>query len=210
MPSRDRPERWVERARSLASPAEACALYREWASHYDRDVYGRLKVTGTARIAGLLGRHLADRAARIIDLGCGTGAAGVELKRLGFKHIDGLDISPDMLAVARSKTVYRHVVTADLLAPLALADGAYEAAISAGTFTTGHVSAAALPEVLRIVQPQGLIACVVAQGFWETGGFAATLAELTGAGRLSVLHDSLEPVRHDGPPEGRFLVLVRS
>ena len=202
--------RHIERARSLASQAEALAFYREWASHYDADVYEELKITGTARIAALLGAHLADRAAGIIDLGCGTGAAGAELKRAGFQNIDGLDLSPEMLAVARSKAIYRHLHAADLLAPLAAADGAYDAAISAGTFTTGHVGAAALPEVLRIVRPEGLIACVVADSFWQAGGFEAMIGELAGTGRVRILHDTLEPVRQDGPPEGHFLVLLRT
>ena len=202
--------RQVERARGLASPAEAQAFYRDWASRYDADVYDELKITGTARIAALLGAHLTDRAARIIDLGCGTGAAGAELKRAGFEHIDGLDLSPEMLAVARSKGIYRHLLAADLLAPLAVADGAYFAAISAGTFTTGHVGAAALPEVLRIVRPDGLIACVVAHSFWQAGGFEAMIGELTRTGEVRILHDSVEPVRQDGPPEGHFLVLLRN
>ena len=207
-----REEAWrhVERARSLTSPAEARALYRDWAGDYDRDVYDGIKIIGTARIAALLGLHLSDRSAGIIDLGCGTGMAGVELTRLGFQHIDGLDLSPEMLAVARSKGVYRHLLTADLLAPLPIAEGACGAAISAGTFTAGHVGAAALPEVLRIVRPLGVIACVVAQGVWRSGGFEAAIGELSGSGRLCLLHDSLEPLRQDGPPEGRFLVLLRS
>jgi predicted TPR repeat methyltransferase len=200
----------VERARALASPAEAKALYREWASRYDADVYDGIKVTGTARIAALLASHLADRTACIIDLGCGTGAAGAELKRAGFAHIDGLDLSPEMLAVARSKAIYRHLFAADLLAPLAISGSTYDAVISAGTFTTGHVDAAAFPEVIRIVRPRGLIACVVAHSFWQAGGFEAMIEERTKTGRLRILHDSLEPVRQDGPPEGHFLVLQRN
>lgn len=202
--------RHIERARRLASPAEAQALYREWALSYDHDVYDEIKVTGTARIAALLGAHLSDRSAAVIDLGCGTGAAGAELKRLGFAQIDGLDVSPDMLDVARSKAIYRNLLAADLLAPLAISDGAYDAAISAGTFTTGHVGASALPEIIRIVRPQGLIACVVGNGFWQAGGFEAAFQELANAGRVRVRHDTLEPVRRDGPPEGRFLVLSRN
>ena len=200
----------VERARALASPAEAKALYRDWASVYDADVYDTLKVTGTARIAALLASHLTDRSASIVDLGCGTGAAGAELKRAGFAHIDGIDLSPEMLSVARSKAIYRHLFAADLLAPLAIADNAYDAAISAGTFTTGHVGASAMPEIVRIVRPQGLIACVIAQSFWQAGGFEAMIRELTKTGRLRMLHDSLEPVRQDGPLEGHFLVLQRN
>ena len=206
---RDEAWRRVERARGLASPGEVRALYRDWACRYDSDVYGELQVVGTARIAALLSLHLEARPEAILDLGCGTGAAGAELKRLGVHPVDGLDLSPEMLAVARSKGVYRHFIAADLMAPLALADGAYDAAISAGTFTTGHVCASALPEIIRILRPRGLFACVVANGFWQAGGFEAIIGGLTGSGRLRILHDSLERVRRDGPPEGRFLVLLR-
>jgi predicted TPR repeat methyltransferase len=199
----------LERARSLHSPAEALALYHDWAKTYDRDIYERLRFTGTARIAALLARHLDDRFARVIDLGCGTGAAGAELRRLGFGRVDGLDLSPDMLAIARRRSVYAEVFTADLLGPLPVADAAYDAAISAGTFTSGHVGAAALPEVLRIVKPQGLIACVVGASFWGPGGFRSVVGSLRAQRRVLALHDSVEPIRHGGPPEGRFLVLRR-
>lgn len=200
----------LRRARTLHSPAEALALYHDWAKSYDRDIYERLRFTGTARIAALLARHLDDRRGRVIDLGCGTGAAGAELRRLGFHHIDGLDLSPDMLAIARDRSVYAEVFTTDLLGPLPLADSAYHAAISAGTFTSGHVGAAALPEVLRIVKPQGLIAGVIATSFWAPGGFQAMIASLQDRRRVLVLHDSIEPIRQGGPPEGRFLVLRRA
>lgn len=196
-----------ERARRLASPGEALRLYRAWARDYDRDVYGALRFTGTARIAALLAEHVPDRAQRVIDLGCGTGAAGEALRRLGFERLDGLDLSPDMLAVARTKSVYDALTAADLLQPLPFGDDSFDAAISAGTFTTGHVDATALPEIVRIVRPNGLIACVVADGFWEAGGFAQAFEALQQSDRVSMVHDSLEPVRQDGPPEGRFMVL---
>ena len=38
----------------------------------------------------------------IVDLGCGSGAVTLRLKRLGYEVI-GIDISPDMLAIAQSK-----------------------------------------------------------------------------------------------------------
>ena len=74
----------LARARSLGSSGEARNLYRQWAKDYDADVFGRLKVTGTRRIAELLAGHLPPGgAAAIMDLGCGTGAAGLVLKDLG-------------------------------------------------------------------------------------------------------------------------------
>lgn len=50
-----------------------------------------------------------------IDLACGTGRIGQwlqEEKRI--KVIDGVDVSPQMLALARKKTVYRNVITENI------------------------------------------------------------------------------------------------
>jgi SAM-dependent methyltransferase len=209
-PVEDEPRARLRQARSLGSSDEAVAFYRAWAADYDRDVFERLRFTGTLRIAALLADHCADRLAPAIDLGCGTGHLGAELKRLGFGAVDGLDLSPEMLAVATGAEVYRETIAADLLAPLPVAARQYGAAASAGTFTTGHVDARALDEILRIVAPGGTLAIVVADAFWDAGGFATRLARLEEAGRLGELHRSLEPVREGGPPEGWFLVHRRT
>src|SRR5262245_10631976 len=198
----------LERARALGSTVEARTLYRDWAKDYDADVFGRLKVTGTRRIAELLIRHL-PRAPDpgIIDLGCGTGAAGAVLQSSGLTTIDGLDLSPEMLLVAADSGAYRFLIAADLLAPLPLRDHRYDAAISAGTFTTGHVGAAALPAIHRLIRPGGLLACVIARSFHGSGGFAESIAEGVSRQRWRILHDTLEPIREGGPPEGRMLVI---
>ena len=201
--AKDRAQDRVKRARCIETPEEALEVYRDWAGDYDRDVAGTLKFIGGERIAQLLAEHVADRRARIIDLGCGTGLVGQALKAHGFSRVDGLDLSPDMLAVARRKAVYAATFEADLLAPLDLPDGAYDGAISAGTFTTGHVDASALPEVLRIVRPGGLLACVVADAVWREGGFADVLA----VRERQVAHHSREPIAAGGSAEGHYLVV---
>jgi predicted TPR repeat methyltransferase len=170
-------------------------------------VFGRLKVTGTRRIAELLVNHLPQApGACVIDLGCGTGAAGVVLKRCGIATIDGLDLSPEMLLIASAGQAYRMLIAADLLAPLPLRDHLYDAAVSAGTFTTGHVGAAAFPGIRRLVRPGGLLACVIAQSFYDVGGFADAIPRLISEQRWRILHHTLEPIRDGGPPEGHMLV----
>ena len=106
----------IARARSITSAGEAAAVYRDWAASYDDDVFGRLGFTGSARIAELLVAHLPDRSAPVLDLGCGTGAVGVRLAELGVTTIDGVDLSPEMLAIAERTGAYRTLSVADLTA----------------------------------------------------------------------------------------------
>jgi SAM-dependent methyltransferase len=213
----------VAGARAISGADEARRVYGEWAETYDRDVFGVMGFTGTRRIVDLAVVHMrrngmlpttvgpsAATAPRVdgpvIDLGCGTGAAGQRLADLGVVGpIDGLDLSPEMIDVARAKGVYRHHFVADLTKPLELADRSYATAVSAGTFVTGHVGASAFPEILQIIKPGGLFAVVVASGFFAAGGFDAALA----GPDIRVLHDTLEPVRRGGPDEGRMLVVQR-
>ena len=142
------------------------------------DVFGRLKVTGTRRIAELLVEHLPQAPdTRIIDLGCGTGAAGAVLKSHGLTTIDGLDLSPEMLLIAADCGAYRLLIAADLLAPLPLRDHRYDAAISAGTLTTGHRRrrAARHPPAHPAGWPAGLRHRPVLS---ESGGFADAIQRL--------------------------------
>jgi SAM-dependent methyltransferase len=74
------------------------ATYDSLAPHYDA-VTGDC-ATEAAFVRGLIEqRH--RRAATLLDVACGTGAMAARLARA--YHVSGLDISPGMLAVARSK-----------------------------------------------------------------------------------------------------------
>jgi trans-aconitate methyltransferase len=198
----------VAAARSLRSPADAVELYRDWAAEYDHDVFDVLGFTGTARVADLLAEHLPDRAAPIVDLGCGTGAAGVRLAAHGFTTVDGIDISADMVALAQRRGVYRALVVADLTADRAGQAGDREAtryagSVSAGTFTSGHVGPDAVPGIASMFRPGAVIAWVVADAMWPD-----VERSLRAAG-FAVRQADLEPVRRDGPPEARMVVAVR-
>jgi SAM-dependent methyltransferase len=193
----------LARARGARSRREVRDLYAAWAPHYDADVFGALGIVGTDRIAALLADVVDDDPGPVLDLGCGTGAAGRGLRERGVAAVDGLDLSPEMLAVARSTGAYRALVVADLTAPLPFVDGAYAAGISAGTFTTGHVGPVAVREAARVLRPGGVLAAVVADAVWAE--FDAPLADAFPV----VLHRSVEPVRRDGPAESVFLVARR-
>ena len=46
---------------------------------------------------------------RILDYGCGTGLSGLALQLVGFKNIDGLDVSKEMVSLAEKKSIYRNL-----------------------------------------------------------------------------------------------------
>ena len=196
----DRPGH-LERARALRSVSDAAALYRDWAADYDRDVFERSGVVGSARIADLLAGAVADRTTRVVDLGCGTGAVGVRLAEHGFGRVTGLDLSPEMLDVARGKGVYDHLDVADLNeATLSTRYPAFGASVSAGTFTHGHVGAGAVPHLLAMLTPGAVVAWVVARDLWPA--FRAAL-EPCGAAIVSA---DLEPIRRDADDRAHMVI----
>jgi predicted TPR repeat methyltransferase len=174
-------------------------LYAWWAADYDHDVFEVMGFIGTQRIADLLAAHAPDREQPVIDLGCGTGAAGARLAEHGFGLIDGVDVSPAMLDVAARVGVYRNLITADLTQPFTI-EHSYGASISAGTFTTGHVGADAVPAIVALLRPGAVVAWVIAEALWPS--FQQTMEQ---QGLLTV-HVALEPVRRDGPPESMMVV----
>ncbi|HUF49095.1 MAG TPA: L-histidine N(alpha)-methyltransferase [Vicinamibacterales bacterium] len=134
-------------------------LYRDWAATYDSD-HRHVGFFGHRLTAQVLARHLTRRdAARVLDAGAGTGAAGEALAALGFSDLVAVDLSEDMLARARAKGVYTQTIVADLSLPVdAFGDDSFDAAILVGVFSYGQAPAEALDEVVRLVRPGGAVA----------------------------------------------------
>ena len=201
------PQALLERAYSLGNDGEARALYRDWAQSYDETMMDGLGYRTPEATAALLARHTNDKTQPVLDVGSGTGLAGVELAGHGFTTLDALDYSPEMLAVARSRGVYRDMIEADLNAPLALPDDAYSAMICTGTFTHAHVGAGCLPELFRILQPGGVFACTVHKDVWEEAGFASQTQRLADGGILEMVsREAGTYYRTATEPEGWYIV----
>ena len=155
------------------TPDQVAAGYDAWAASYDAEMAAAGYRHPTIGLA-LLARHLPRGAAPMLDAGVGTGLAGAWYGILGWPEVWGVDISDGMLAVAAKKGSYAHLSRAVLGEPLDFADGQFAAVISTGVFTTGHVGAEALPELIRITakggddRPDG-------QGHALGGGFEAAL-----------------------------------
>lgn len=195
------------RARAISGSTDARSVYADWANTYDHDVFATLKISGSDRIADLLHDHVSDvKSAEVLDAGCGTGAVAGRLKSHGFDLIDGVDLSPEMLQVAKSKNLYRNLVEANLNEPFILSHSPYSAIVSAGTFTTGHVGAEGFHNLFSHLQRGGLMACVIAIPVWERDQFAALTSNLP----VDVLANRVEATIPDGELDAHLLVLRKN
>ncbi|MEE3327681.1 MAG: class I SAM-dependent methyltransferase [Myxococcota bacterium] len=202
-------QKLLDRAYSLETSDEALSLYRDWARSYDDQLEQELLYVGPAKLAALLAEFLDGRGAEVLDVGCGTGLVAEHLARHGFHRMDGLDFSSEMVAVAREKGMYRELFIADLNQRLALPDESYDAVISCGTFTPGHVGAGALDEILRLIRHGGVLACTIHREVWQRAGFEEKLERLEEQSVIAIDDIRHQPYFEGREPEGMYLLLRR-
>jgi SAM-dependent methyltransferase len=171
-------------------PATVARAYDQWAATYDAEM-AKAGYRHPSIALALLARHLPKGAAPLLDAGAGTGLVGQWLAIMGYPHVEALDISAGMLAVAKTRKCYRDHHVLALGGPLPFADGQFAGIVSAGVFTTGHVGAEGLDELVRICSRGGAIVLTVKGELWDSG-FAARIAGLERQGRIALL-EATEP-----------------
>jgi predicted TPR repeat methyltransferase len=188
------------------------ALYDKWAATYDSDLAEAdqdyvgpaiaaqyvLKTLNTPSIADTL---------EILDAGCGTGLVGAHLGRLGARKIDGVDLSPGMLDVARATGAYRDLTPVDLSKRLPNGDDSYDLLVCVGTLTQGHVGPEALVEFTRVVKKSGFVIATVLEEIWQPQGYEAEVKDLAAQGKVKVVSSQLEDYRRGAGVQARMVVL---
>jgi predicted TPR repeat methyltransferase len=89
------------------------ALFDDYADRFDAALVERLDYTVPAKLARLIAEHDDRRFERAVDLGCGTGLFGAEI-RDRVVHLEGFDLSANMLAKAAEKDLYDLLAKSDL------------------------------------------------------------------------------------------------
>lgn len=164
-------------------------IYRFGSRKYDAIVAGQLGYSAYREVSRAYAKFADPSAGPILDVGCGTGLTGKALAALVSAPIDGIDLSPEMVAMARQKQVYRHLFVGDLRKPLPISPQSYAGAVSSGVFTEGHVGVEALDPVLEVLAPGAIFALTVLDHLWQAG-FEARLNELAGDQQLEIVHRS--------------------
>ncbi len=183
---------FLDRIYALEDDGDVRSFYDDAASQYDEILISEIGYVSPTICAQAIAPYLPDKSAALIDLGCGTGLAGDALATLGYEHIDGIDFSAEMLAVAESRNTYAKLTLADLNAKLDIPSGCYAAAISVGVFGQ-HVLPPALDEAVRIVAPDGLVCFSVNERAFDDYGFRDKVEALTAENKTICLSLTREP-----------------
>jgi predicted TPR repeat methyltransferase len=97
-----------------SDPGYVRHLFDQFSADYDARMIGQLGYAAPQILLDLAQIVMPGRTQlSVLDLGCGTGLAGAAFKPLAAR-LDGVDLSPAMIAKARTRGLYDHLEVADL------------------------------------------------------------------------------------------------
>ncbi|MFU8797358.1 MAG: tetratricopeptide repeat protein, partial [Gammaproteobacteria bacterium] len=101
----------------MAPPAYVKYLFDNYASFFDDHVQKILQYETPQKLKALFIRHCAhtpiEKSFAVLDLGCGTGLSGAVFRDMAH-YLVGIDLSPKMLAIARTKNIYDALYDEDI------------------------------------------------------------------------------------------------
>jgi ubiquinone/menaquinone biosynthesis C-methylase UbiE len=167
---------------------ELAKIYDNWAESYDAEMASIGYRHPTVGLA-LLSRHLPRGSAPLLDAGAGTGLIGEWLSIMGYPHVEALDISDGMLAIAAKKNVYAALHNLALGDTLPFETGQFAGVVAVGVFSSGHVGPEGLDELIRICKSGAIIVLTVKDTLWENG-FADRILALEAQGLVSRVEET--------------------
>ncbi|MEO0383456.1 MAG: class I SAM-dependent methyltransferase [Pseudomonadota bacterium] len=161
-------------------------LYNRLPGSYN-GLVGVLGYRAPQLVADALAEHLTMANPKVLDAGCGTGlTAKAVLARFPGGTMDGFDLSDKMLREATKTGLYQTLKPADATKALPFETGGYDAAVSSGLYTLGHVGPEALLPVMGAIKPGGLFALNIYDGAWEKMRFEKAIDQLVADGLITV------------------------
>ena len=187
-------------------PEKIIEYYKNWSHSYDQDVTENYY--GIDYICNLLDKHLKAQddvtnsdTRRIVDVGCGTGLLGEPLRQLGYNQLDGIDLSPEMIARANQTGCYSAFYGGiDINLPVKpQLQSKYDAAICLGTFTPGHVVPQALNQLVSMTRKNGLVVLSTRIPYYDSTEYQRVNDELIESGVVRLIDQHMNaPYRDDG------------
>jgi ubiquinone/menaquinone biosynthesis C-methylase UbiE len=144
---------------------------------------------------------------KVFDAGCGTGLAGVELKKYHPKlEVYGGDYSPGMLEESKKKNAYADLRIVNLKEELPYEPDSFDSVISSGVFLQGHCGPECVPNIIRVLKKDHYFVTTIRKKFYnEVQDEWLKAVEKSGATQL----EAKEMPYHD-EAEGLVLVIKRN
>ena len=180
-------------AYSVVTPEDNKRLYAKWATSYERSFVESNRYRYPRAVADHFAKVVPQSIGQyFVDVGCGTGIVGARLASIRPTcRIDGIDISPEMIGQARKKlrsdltSVYAKFIVADLTQPQPAPPMEYDAMLSAGTFTHGHLGPEAIQLLLSLVRVGGWFVLGINAEHFDSRGFAEVLSNANLGGEIT-------------------------
>ncbi|XP_037075854.1 methyltransferase-like protein 27 [Pollicipes pollicipes] len=157
------PPRLITRLISCQSFEETVSEYNRTANVYDKtftnDTYHapRLAAEAVLRMCPADGPVPRSKL-RVMDIAAGTGLVAQRLYDAGITHLDGLEPSSEMIALAKARGIYQRLIM-DTIGDhkIDVEDDIYDVVVVAGGFVPGHCPVSSLDDMIRICKPGGYV-----------------------------------------------------
>lgn len=123
-------------------------LFDGYASNFDHSLVDNLEYNMPKMIVDMIiNNHQETNLGSILDLGCGTGLTGLEVKKYS-SNLEGIDLSNAMLEQARKKNIYDKLIHQDIVDYLSTADLDFDLFIATDVF----IYVGELSDIFRLIK----------------------------------------------------------
>ena len=195
-------------------------MYADFSRTFEKNVIDELGYKAPQQVRELIDPLLGDRQnLAVLDLGCGTGLAGVQFKPRAARLI-GVDISPEMVELARARGLYDRLDVAEITEWLARCSERFELIVCCDCLIYfGDLRQVLLP-VAQMLCPRGLFAFTLERGeqyphrLADSGRYthhADHVREVAAEAKLNVarLEEAFLRDEYGTPLTGLFVVLEK-
>lgn len=184
---------FLKRAYQLKDQHDTQAMYGDWADSYNQTMADH-EYQSPRRIVEALARHCPDRDVAIFDVGCGTGLSGQALAQGGYTTIDGSDVSPEMVAIARGLDgIYQTLDVVTLDNPFPFEKGAYRVITAMGVIADQHAPPETIGQLLDKLDAGGLLIFSLNNHTLENPKYLAACHDAEAQGTAEILEQDSGP-----------------
>ncbi len=139
-------------------------MFQQFAPTFETNLVGELKYRGPEGLHEALNEVMGERSQlSILDIGCGSGLAGVRFKPLATSLV-GIDLSPEMLELARAREIYDRLEAAEITEWLARSTENFDLIVSCDCLIYFGDLSQVIGPAARLLRPGGILGVTLERG----------------------------------------------